>query len=270
LSPDSPAVAELILGRVPLIISLPHVGTTLPPDIAEQMTAVAATLVDTDWHVEQLYDFARQSGASWLQARISRYAIDVNRPPDDHSLYPGQTTSGLCPTSSFAGESLYAGSVPTAQEIGRRRDRYWIPYHSMLRELIEMTRATFGHAVLLDAHSIRSELPRLFAGRLPDINVGTNDGKSCASVLSAHLTALLNEQDRFSHVLNGRFKGGYITRTYGSPAKHVHAVQIELAQCAYMNESGTQYDPWVAQPLKSLLRQLVSELLKFDPSNLQA
>jgi len=270
LSPDSPAVAELILGRVPLIISLPHVGTTLPPDIAEQMTPVATTLVDTDWHVEQLYDFARQSGTSRLQAHVSRYAIDVNRPPDDHSLYPGQTTSSLCPTSTFAGEPLYAGSTPTAQEIGRRRDRYWIPYHAMLRELIEMTRARFGYALLLDAHSIRSELPRLFPRRLPDINVGTNDGKSCASTLSTSLTAVLNEQYRFSHVLNGRFKGGYITRTYGSPVNHVHAVQIELAQCGYMNESGTEYDPLIAQPLISLLRLLVSELLKFDPSNLQA
>jgi N-formylglutamate deformylase len=270
LSPDSPAIAELLLGRVPLIISLPHVGTTLPQDIAEQMSPVATTLVDTDWHVEQLYDFARQAGASWLQARISRYAIDVNRPPDDHSLYPGQTSSSLCPISTFAGEPLYCGSTPAPQEIDRRRDRYWVPYHAMLRELIEVTRERFGYALLLDAHSIRSELPRLFAGHLPDINVGTNDGRSCASALSSRLTAMLNEQDRFSHVLNGRFKGGYITRTYGSPAGHVHAVQIELAQCAYMNESGTEYDPQIAQPLKSLLRLLVSELLKFDASNLQA
>jgi N-formylglutamate deformylase len=270
LSPDSPAIAELILGRVPLIISLPHVGITLPQDIAEQMTPVATTLVDTDWHVEQLYDFARQAGTSWLQARISRYAIDVNRPPDDHSLYPGQTTSSLCPTSSFAGEPLYGGSNPAPHEVDRRRDRYWVPYHTMLRELIKVTRARFGYALLLDAHSIRSELPRLFAGHLPDINVGTNDGRSCASALSSRLTAVLNEQERFSHVLNARFKGGYITRTYGSPADNVHAVQIELAQCAYMNESGTEYDPQIAQPLKALLRLLVSELLKFNPSNLQA
>jgi N-formylglutamate deformylase len=267
LSPESAAIAELNLGRAPLIVSLPHVGTLLPADIAQQMTPLASTLVDTDWHVDQLYDFARQAGASWLQARVSRYAIDVNRPPDDQSLYPGQATSALCPTSTFAGEALYPAAAPPEEEIRRRRERYWVPYHAMLRELIEATRAQFGYALLLDAHSIRSELPRLFTGRLPDLNVGTNDGKSCAPALSERLMAVLRAQDRFTHVLDGRFKGGYITRTYGSPANRVHAVQIELAQSAYMSESGVEYDPWTAQPLKSLLRQLVAEMLKFDPSN---
>jgi N-formylglutamate deformylase len=267
LSPESAAIAELNLGRVPLIVSLPHVGTVLPPDVVGQMTPLAGTLVDTDWHVDQLYDFAKQSGTSWLQARISRYAIDVNRPPDDRSLYPGQTSSNLCPTSTFAGEPLYSGVELTEAEIERRRARYWVPYHAMLRELIEATRARFGYALLLDAHSIRSELPRLFTGRLPDINVGTNDGKSCAPALSERLMNVLRGQDQFTHVLNGRFKGGYITRTYGIPGGNVHAIQIELAQRAYMNESGSDYDPWTAQPLKSLLRQLVAELLRFDPAN---
>jgi N-formylglutamate deformylase len=270
LGPESAAIADLSLGRAPLIVSLPHVGTLLPADIAAQMMPLATTLVDTDWHVDQLYDFAKQAGTSWLQAHVSRYAIDVNRPPDDQSLYPGQATSGLCPTATFAGEALYAGAAPTEEEIDRRRVRYWVPYHAMLRELIEATRDRFGYALLLDAHSIRSELPRLFPGRLPDINVGTNDGKSCAPALSDHLVQVLGGQDRFTHVLNGRFKGGYITRTYGNPANCVHAVQIELAQRAYMNESGSEYDPWTAQPLKSLLRALVAKLLKFDPSNPQA
>lgn len=265
MSPESAAVAELKFGRVPLIISLPHVGTLLPTDIAAQMTAGAAQLVDTDWHVEQLYDFARQSGTSWLQARISRYAIDVNRPPDNQSLYPGQTTSELCPTATFAGEPLYAGAPPTAEEVLRRRALYWVPYHAMLCELIEATRAQFGYALLLDAHSIRSELPRLFSGKLPDINLGTHDGKSCATTLSDRVVEQLCAQQRFTHVLNGRFKGGYITRNYGDPARQVHALQIELAQSAYMDESGSAYDPRTAQPLKSLLTRVVSELLKFDP-----
>lgn len=267
MSPESAAIAELNLGRTPLIVSLPHVGTLLPADIAAQMTPIAATVVDTDWHVDELYDFARQTGASWLQARVSRYAIDVNRPPDGHSLYPGQTTSELCPTSTFAGEALYAGPPPAEAEVLRRRELYWVPYHAMLRELIEATRAQFGYALLLDAHSIRSELPRLFSGRLPDLNIGTHDGKSCAPALSERLMATVRGQERFTHVLNGRFKGGYITRSYGNPANRVHAVQIELAQSAYMSESGSEYDPWTAQPLKALLRQLVAELLKFDPAN---
>jgi N-formylglutamate deformylase len=266
LSPDAPTIADLSLGRIPLIVSLPHVGTQLPADIARTMTPVAAELVDTDWHVERLYDFAKQSGASWLQARVSRYAIDVNRPPDNQSLYPGQTTTELCPTATFAGQPLYTAGNPTEEEIGRRRERYWKPYHAMLRELVEVTRARFGYAVLLDAHSIRSELPRLFTGRLPHINVGTNDGRSCAPALSEQVMTVLSAQDRFTHVLNGRFKGGYITRTFGNPAEHVHAMQIELAQCAYMNESGSDYDPSIAQPLRSLLHKLVAEMVRFDPA----
>ena len=262
---ESTAIAQLHLGNHPLIVSLPHVGTMLPQDIASQMTPAAAKLVDTDWHVERLYEFARAAGASWLQARISRYAIDVNRPPDDRSLYPGQTTSALCPTLSFAGEPLYAQAGPSVEEIANRRERYWIPYHAMLRELIESTRARHGYALLLDAHSIRSELPRFFDGRLPDVNVGTHDGRSCEPALSDRLMSVLGEQDRFSHVLNGRFKGGYITRTYGNPRAHVHAVQLELAQAAYMNESGVEYDPWLAQPLQALLRLLVTEMQRFKP-----
>ena len=191
MSPESTAIAELHLGSTPLIISLPHVGTELPSELADQMTPAAWTLTDTDWHVDQLYDFARAAGVSWLRARISRYAIDVNRPPDDHCLYPGQTTSALCPILSFTGDALYRGSGPSPQEILKRRARYWDPYHAMLRELLQFTHAKFGHAVLLDAHSIRGELPRLFPGRLPIINVGTNDGASCESSLSDRLMGVL-------------------------------------------------------------------------------
>lgn len=265
MSLESEAVAQLHVGTTALIISLPHVGTVLPHEIAEQMTPVGCSLVDTDWHVDELFGFARQCGVSWLRAGISRYAIDLNRPPDDQSLYPGQTTSALCPIASFAGDALYRDGVPSPQEISKRRDQYWAPYHAMLRELIQMTRAKFGYAVLLDAHSIRSELPRLFAGRLPDINVGTNDGKSCAIGLCGRLLQVLRQQTQFTHVLNGRFKGGYITRVYGNPTLNVHTVQLELAQSAYMNESTTDYDPQIARPLQAVLRQLVDELLSFDP-----
>jgi N-formylglutamate deformylase len=263
-------VAAVHLGRLPLIVSLPHVGTMLPLEIADQMNAVATSLQDTDWHVHRLYEFAREAGASWLQARISRYAIDVNRPPDDHSLYPGQITSGLCPTTSFAGEPLYDTATPSSEEIHRRKEHYWVPYHAMLRELIEATRGRFGYAVLLDAHSIRSKLPLLFDGHLPDINIGTNDGKSCAADLSARLATVLNRQTRFSHVLNGRFKGGYITRNYGNQAANVHAVQIELAQSAYMDETSTDYDSALAQPLQSLLQLIVTALVQFDPTKHQS
>ncbi len=266
MSHEDGSVAVLQRGSTPLIVSLPHVGTQLPADVAAPLNAAARRLSDTDWHVDRLYAFAREAGASWLQARLSRYVIDLNRPPDDQSLYPGQATTGLCPSSSFSGEPLYDGAAPSAQEIDRRRQRYWLPYHTALQELIAATRARFGYALLLDAHSIRSQLPRLFAGRLPDVNVGTHGGRSCATAFAAHVVGVLARQTRFSHVLNGRFQGGYITRAYGDPAANVHAIQIELAQAAYMDESGTDYDPHLALPLQSLLRQVLAAMLSFAPS----
>lgn len=263
-------VAERHDGSSPLIISLPHVGLALPSDIATELTPLARQLLDTDWHVERLYEFARAAGASWLQARFSRYVIDLNRPPDNQSLYPGQVTSQLCPTQSFSGENLYLVAEPTATEIERRRQHYWQPYHTALGELIDATRAKFGYAVLLDAHSIHSVVPRLFDGRLPDINIGTHDARACAPALVAGVTSVLERQRRFTHVLNGRFKGGYITRHYGTPTSGVHAIQIELAQAAYMDESRDNYDAQRAEPLQSLLREVVGALLSFNPSETDA
>jgi N-formylglutamate deformylase len=252
-------------GTSALIISMPHVGTELPRDIAEQLTAAGLKVADTDWHVDQLFAFAQQAGASWLRARYSRYVIDLNRPPDDQSLYPGRTTTPLCPTESFAGERLYRAAGPAAAEIARRRERYWLPYHTALRELIDATRRRCGHALLLEAHSIRSEVPRLFSGRLPDVNVGTNDGRSCAPTLSATVVSALARQSRFTHVLNGRFKGGYITRAYGEPHAGRHALQLELAQRAYMDESVTAFDAARARPLAAVLREIVAGMLAFAP-----
>jgi N-formylglutamate deformylase len=265
MSSEGEVVFQRAAGRSPLVISLPHVGTAIPSEIARRMTPRARQVEDTDWHVDQLYRFARVAGASWLEARLSRYVIDLNRPPDDHSLYPGQASTGLCPTATFAGEPLYAAAPPAAAEVAARRERYWLPYHEALRQLIAEARARHGFAVLLDAHSIRSVVPRLFAGRLPDINVGTNDGRSCDPPLAAALVTRLAAQRDFTHVLNGRFKGGYITRLYGEPQAGVHAVQIELAQAAYMDEAGHGFEDGRAQPLRDLLRALVAILLEFRP-----
>jgi N-formylglutamate deformylase len=256
---------ERAAGSAPLVISLPHVGTRIPAELAARMTARARQVEDTDWHVQHLYGFAREAGAAWLEARLSRYVIDLNRPPGDEALYPGQASTGLCPAATFAGEPLYAAAAPAAAEIEARRERYWLPYHAALQQLIAAARRRHGFAVLLDAHSIRSVVPRLFAGRLPDINLGTHDGRACDARLADALVARLAGQQQFSHVLNGRFKGGYITRAYGQPAGGVHAVQIELAQAAYMDEAGTAYDAGRAAPLASLLRALVAELLAFRP-----
>jgi len=233
----SPSPWYLTQGSLPLLISMPHPGILLPTDIAEQMTPEAARLTDTDWHMAQLYDFATDIGASVLRANYSRYVIDLNRPPGGESLYPGQTTTGLCPTETFRGEALYLpGQTPTVAEIGRRRDTYWQPYHDALAAELARLQQLHGPVLLWDAHSIASVLPRLFDDKLPDLNFGTASGASCApGVLAAALAQVRSAS--WSQVVNGRFKGGYITRHYGQPAQGIHAIQLELCQCLYMNES---------------------------------
>lgn len=253
-------------GDSALVISFPHVGTAIPAELARDFQPRAFDVVDTDWHVDRLYDFARTHGASTVQARLSRYVIDLNRPPDGASLYPGQTTTGLCPTETFAGEPLYLGVPPGAEAIAARREQYWQPYHDELARLVARAKARHGHATLLDAHSIASFVPRLFDGRLPDINVGTNSGHSCSPVLTDVLIAKLAGQDEFTHVVNGRFKGGYITRHYGRPETGVHAVQIELGQDAYIDAPLAIYREARAASLKALLQRLVEVLKDFAPS----
>ena len=252
-------------GSTPLVLSMPHVGREFPAGLAARLTPRALAVPDTDWHVERLYAFARARGAAWVEPRLSRYVVDLNRPPDDAALYAGQVSTGLCPHETFDGEALYTGAAPDAAELAARREDYWQPYHAALATLLAAARARHGYAVLLDAHSIRSQVPRLFTGRLPDINLGSNDGRACDPALSAAVVAVVGSQARFSHVLDGRFKGGYITRHYGRPADGVHALQIELAQSAYMDESSTAYDDARAAPLISVLGDVVAALLAFRP-----
>ena len=257
------ATHSLLPGDAPLIISVPHAGTAVPQELAPQLTPLALDLPDTDWHVARLYDFAPGLGASMIVARYTRYLIDLNRPPDDAALYSASGQTGLCPTHSFAGEPLYRDGTAKlgAAEIDRRRAQYWQPYHDALRTLVDETCQRFGYALLLDAHSIRSVVPRLFSGRLPDVNVGTYDGRSCGDAVTAALRARLSAAPQWSQIFDGRFKGGYITRHYGRPDRGVHALQIELAQAAYMDESASSYDGERAAPLRELLRGLVESLL---------
>jgi len=256
-------VYRFVRGGSPLIVSLPHVGTALPPHVLPQLTTVARALPDTDWYVDRLYDFALERGATVLAAHFSRYIVDLNRPPDDTALYPGRVQTGLCPVRTFAGEPLYrdATSALRSWELELRRRHYWRPYHEALAASIEDVHRRWGYVLLLDAHSIRSRVPRLFSGRLPDINLGTDDGRSCDYALLQPLLEILGRQNRFSFVLNGRFKGGYITRHYGAPARGVHALQIELAQAAYMDETAHRYEESRANVLKPLLSELLDAML---------
>ena len=234
---DEP-IHTLIRGNAPLLISFPHAGTHIPEALAARMTDVALQRADVDWHLPQLYAFAEAMGATLLAARHARHVIDLNRPPEDTSLYPGQDVTGLLPTDTFRKEPLYrAGQAPDAAESATRRERYWRPYHDTLASELARLRSLHGQVILWDAHSIASRLPRFFDGKLPDLNLGTADGKACAAPIQAAVEAVMAAQDRFTHITNGRFKGGHITRSYGQPAQGVHALQLEMCQCTYMDET---------------------------------
>ena len=256
-------------GSTPLLISLPHIGTVIPDELRSDYTDQALLLEDTDWYLDRLYDFAADLGASTLVPELSRYVIDLNRPPQDAPLYAGANNTELCPTRSFGGTPLYrSGCAPAPAEIARRRSLYWQPYHDALQAELARLHALHGHALLLDGHSIRSQLPWLFAGTLPDLNLGTASGHSCAPQLRTALASVLAAQDRYTQVVDGRFRGGYITRQYGRPLDGVHAVQMEMCWSCYMREEPPYaIDEERARPLRALLRQFCAALLSWKPPN---
>jgi N-formylglutamate deformylase len=256
-------VFTLHRGSAPLLVSLPHDGSTIPTDLAARLLPSARRAPDTDWHVSRLYAFARELGASLLVPSYSRYVVDLNRPRDDTSLYPGQNTTGLCPIVQFSGEAVYqAGEEPQPEEIAERVVTYWQPYHDALAGEIARLRSLHGRVVVWEGHSIRSVVPFLFEGRLPDVNLGTANGASCTPALQQRLERVLAAQADYTHVTNGRFKGGHITRHYGRPAEGVDAVQLELAQCNYMDEESFEYLPDRAGRVQPVIRQLLEACLE--------
>jgi N-formylglutamate deformylase len=246
-------------GGVPLLISLPHDGSFIPDDIAARMHPAARRSPDTDWHVGRLYEpLAQVLGASVLKPLASRYVVDLNRPADGHALYPGQRETGLVSTIGFDGEPLYQdGGLPDVAEVQQRINDYWQPYHQAISQEIARLHAEHGRVVLWEGHSIRSHVPMLFEGQLPDFNLGTASGTSCGAPLQGRLQACLESQSRFSFAVNGRFKGGYITRHYGNPAAGVQAIQLELAQLNYMDEESFDYDEGRAVAVQALISQLL-------------
>jgi N-formylglutamate deformylase len=256
-------------GDGPLLVSLPHCGTLIPPSILSRMVPRARVLEDTDWHLARLYAFVRDLGASLIVPRISRYVIDLNRPPDNAPMYTGVNSTGLCPVRFFSGEELYLpDQEPDQAEMQGRLEQYWRPYHDALLQELTRLKGTHGHALLLDGHSIKSELPWLFCGRLPDLNLGTADGATCAASLREALARSLQAQSDFTHVVDGRFKGGYITRHYGRPSDHVHAAQLEMCWSCYMSEVPPYtLDPQRSARLAPVLRALVLTMHEWKPSN---
>jgi N-formylglutamate amidohydrolase len=252
---------ELREGPLPLLVSVPHDGRLLAEDMEERMTGRGRAIPDTDWHVNRLYEFAGDLGANVLSAKYSRYVADLNRSPADAALYPGQVDTGLCPEKTFAGEPIYrAGCALSGEEKARRIEKYWQPYHEQLQRMLDRIRSAHGFAVLWDAHSIRGEVPLLFDGTLPELNIGTNDGRSCSPEVE-QAVADVAARSAYSHVVNGRFRGGYITRTYGSPGDDIHAVQLELVQACYMDESSRLYDVGRAARLTATIKGMVEAAL---------
>lgn len=241
-------------GDSPLLISIPHDGWRIPADLVETMSEVGRGIPDTDWHVRELYEFARQDGASMIAANYSRYVVDLNRPADDVAMYDDQLATGLCPLQTFAGEDIYR-EVPDIDR-GLRVARFWQPYHDCIRDTLQRLRERHGYALLWDAHSIASVVPRLFDKRLPVLNVGTWDGRSCAPRLADAVMAVARRSP-YEAVIDQRFKGGHITRYYGAPSQKIHAIQLELAQRAYMDERTLEFDRTAAGKLRDTLKRML-------------
>jgi N-formylglutamate deformylase len=255
-------------GTTPLLVSMPHVGTHLPDDLKPRLVERALAVEDTDWHLERLYEFVEDMGASLIVPLESRIVVDLNRGSDNRPMYPGRNNTELCPTRFFTGDPIYRdGCAPDEVEIRRRVAEHWQPYHDALAEELGRLRAQHGYAVLFDAHSIQGELPWLFEGRLPDLNMGTVDGRSCAPALREAAYSVFQQQTQFSHVLDGRFKGGHITRHFGRPEEGWHAVQLEMAWSAYMDEAPPyRWDAARAAGVQPLLRELVRTLIAWRPA----
>ncbi|GHE88452.1 N-formylglutamate deformylase [Thalassotalea profundi] len=255
-------VYTLIKGTVPLLISMPHNGQLIPADIAKNMTNKAKAVHDTDWYKDKLYDFAKSLGAYILIPNYSRYVIDLNRDPNGVDLYPGANSTELCPTTAFDLSPLYIeGKTPSQSEITKRIGQYWQPYHDAIQTTLAEIKQQHSRAVLLEAHSILSKVPRFFEGQLPDFNFGTASGKSCSEQLLTHITEL--DFSPYTMVTNGRFKGGYITRAYGDPANDIHAVQLELSQRTYLDENNFEYLDDMANQVKPKLKNLVQLLISY-------
>ncbi|MGY6534167.1 MAG: N-formylglutamate deformylase [Pararhodobacter sp.] len=256
---------DITRGDSPILLGMPHTGTFLPPDILARLNARGQVLADTDWHVDQLYD-GLLPGATVVRATFHRYVIDANRPPSNDSLYPGQNTTGLVPLTDFDGASIWT-EPPGTTEIAARLAAFHTPYHAALMAEMERIRARHGVAILYDCHSIRSQVPYLFDGRLPDLNIGTADGASCDSRITDGVMAVAARASGYTHVLNGRFRGGWTTRHYGRPAQGFHAIQMELAQATHLTSESPPfaYDETRAAQLRPVLAEILQTLAALAP-----
>lgn len=253
---------EVTPGQGPLLLAQPHGGLEIPDSIFSRLNPQGQARADTDWHITRLYaDLV--SDVTIVSTPVHRYVIDANRDPSGQSLYPGQNTTSLCPTTTFDGEEIYLpGQSPSADEVQQRQQRYHQPYHDALQTQLERIHQRHGFAILYDCHSIRSLVPYLFDGRLPDFNIGTNSGQSCSPLIETAVRAVCDAAQDYSVVTNGRFKGGWTTRHYGEPGRGLHAIQMELAQSNYMQERAPwHYDSDKAGQLRVILAAILQNLI---------
>jgi N-formylglutamate deformylase len=272
----TPSWLEVSRGMQPLIVSMPHAGIVLPAALQPRPVSSWLATVDTDWYIPRLYDFVSALGATVIRTSISRTVIDVNRDPEGQSLYPGQATTDLCPLTTFDGLPLYADAAgPDPVQVAQRRAEYFDPYHAALAQEIARLRAQHERIVVYDAHSIRSRVARLFDGDLPHFNVGTYAGRSCGSALTRAVADACRRMS-LDCVVDGRFKGGYITRHYGDPSRGVHAIQMELAMRSYLREPAApineacwppEFDAARAAPLQVVLESVLRACLDFAASS---
>ena len=256
------SLVEIHRGSSPVLLGLPHTGTDVPADIFARLNENGRLLADTDWHIERLYD-GLLPNVTTVRATFHRYVIDANRDPSGVSLYPGQNTTGLVPLTDFDGAPIWReGDEPDEAEIARRRDAFHRPYHEALAGEIARVKALHGFAILYDCHSIRSHIPFLFEGRLPDFNIGTDNGTTCAPEIERAAAETCASAQGYTSILNGRFKGGWTTRHYGRPAENVHAIQMELAQATHLASEAPPfaYDEARAQPLRAVLSTLLTRI----------
>ncbi|MGY8984315.1 MAG: N-formylglutamate deformylase [Sphingomonadales bacterium] len=247
-------------GSKPLLVSMPHVGLEIPRKIKEKMTDEALALNDTDWFIDRLYNFLVELDVSVISAKYSRYVVDLNRGRDGLSLYPGQRVTGLCPKMTFDDCALYKDKYEP--DVESRTKKYWQPYHDKINEELSRIKSKFGRAMLWDAHSIKSRIPGLFDGCLPDLNLGTGNGVTASHALVEKLDGIISKSS-YSSALNGRFKGGYITRHYGKPKNNIHAVQLEISQIIYMDESpNIKFQEQRANKLRLILRALIETMIE--------
>lgn len=255
-------VFEVREGSSPIILGFPHTGTDVPPAIWERLNANGRLLADTDWHIHRLYD-ALIPDVTTVRATFHRYVIDANRDPAGKSLYPGQNTTGLVPQTDFDNAPIWQeGQAPTEADIAARVADFHAPYHAALAAEVERVKSIHGIAVLYDCHSIRSHIPFLFEGRLPDFNVGTDNGTTCDPAIEAATVAVASSAKGYTSILNGRFKGGWTTRHYGKPATGVHAIQMELAQSTHLASEAPPfaYDDTKADKLRVHLASILSRI----------